>query len=139
LLTALAILMPGVWRWSGGTQLRVWVLHNFLLGWVSSVLLGMILVQFGHIHTWQRRLVEASWISGVSIMLVALLGVGLIQFVNVAAITLLKLAAWASVLPAVAVLFLAILLALQVASGGRGDVAVAPVGKASTRVDSVGG
>ena len=131
LLTALVIVAPGVWRWSAGTQLRVWVLHNFLLGWVSSALLGVVVVQFGRLRAWQSRLVDVLWIGGVSIMLIALLGIGLIQFVNVPAIMLLKVAAWASILPAAAALFLAGLLALQWGAGARGQTGAAPLEKTS--------
>lgn len=140
LLTALVILIPGVWHWSASTQLRVWVLHNFLLGWVSSALLGMLLVQFGRLRSWQSRLVDVLWISGVSIMLMALLGIGLIQFIGVPTINLLRVAAWASILPAAAALFLAVLFALQLGAGARGQIGAAPLGEASEsmRRDSAG-
>ena len=40
---AVMLMWPGVWRWGAGTQLRIFWLHNFLLGWVSSGLLGLLL------------------------------------------------------------------------------------------------
>lgn len=103
ILSALAVLVPGFWRWSGGTQLRIFYLHNFLLAWISSALLGVILAEFGA----RRRLiawVQPLWIVGVSAMLLALLGAGFVQFTPIAIIEWWRMAAWASVLVAGAAL-----------------------------------
>lgn len=104
LLTALAVAWPGVWQWSAGTQLRVFFLHNFLLGWVSSTLVG-VLLQRGRSHALPgEQIMTFVWISAVATMLVALLGVGFLQFTPVPAVTWLWLAAWSSIpLAAVAV------------------------------------
>ncbi len=100
LLTALAILAPGLWRWSSGTQLRVFYLHLMLLGWMSSALLGMVLealeLSSARVQTW----LAWSWIAGVATMLLALLGLGLASVVPISALFWLRLAAWSSVLPA---------------------------------------
>ena len=105
LLTALAVAWPGVWQWSAGTQLRVFFLHNFLLGWVSSTLMG-ILLQQRHAHTRpSEQRITFVWIGAVVVMLVALLGVGLLQFNPVPAVTWLWLAAWSSVPLAVVALW----------------------------------
>lgn len=100
-LTALALCWPGIWRWSAGTQLRVFFLHNLLLGWVSSALLGAIY------SLRQRQWQPAAswwlwpWAAGVSTMILALLGVGMIQFLPLSAGRLLHLAAWSSIAVAV--------------------------------------
>lgn len=95
-LTALALCWPGLWRWSAGTQLRVFFLHNLLLGWVSSALLGAIAAV--HQGAWGRwpSWTFWSWAAGVGAMIAALLGIGLIQFVPVSAGMLLRIAAWSS-------------------------------------------
>jgi hypothetical protein len=99
--TAFIVLWPGVWRWSAGTQLRIFFLHNFLLGWVSSALLAIILRQWQPAHRllWAPT---ALWVGGVSVMIAALLGVGLIQWVPVSAVLLFRMAAWSSVAVATA-------------------------------------
>lgn len=104
LLTAGAVAWPGVWQWSAGTQLRIFFLHNFLLGWVSSALLGVLLTQ-GRPHPLPgTRVVTVVWIGAVATMIVALLGVGFVQFTPISAVTWLWLAAWSSIpLAAVAV------------------------------------
>lgn len=105
LLTAVAILWPGVWQWSAGTQLRVFFLHDFLLGWVSSTLLGVLL----KLGNKQPRLGEGyvtfAWMGGVAVMLLALLGVGLLQFNPIPVATWFWLAAGSSVLLAVVALW----------------------------------
>jgi hypothetical protein len=106
---AIGAAIPGVWRWAAGTQLRVFVLHNLLLGWMSSALLGLLLQG---LPTTQKRLADALawvWMAGVSVMLLALLGVGLVQWSPVKPGVLLQVAAWSSVLPA-AVAFAAFVL-----------------------------
>lgn len=97
LLTALAVAWPGVWQWSAGTQLRIFFLHNFLLGWVSSALLGILLKQ-GRTHPLPgEQVITFVWSSAVVTMIVALLGVGFLQFNPVPAVTWLWLAAWSSI------------------------------------------
>lgn len=97
LLTAVVILWPGVWQWSAGTQLRVFFLHNLLLGWVSSTLLGLLL-KLGDKHpTLGEGSIAVAWIGGVAVMLSALLGVGLLQFNPIPAVTWFWLAAWSSI------------------------------------------
>ncbi|MEZ4868113.1 MAG: hypothetical protein R3C14_42685 [Caldilineaceae bacterium] len=100
--TAFVILWPGLWQWSAGTQLRIFFLHNFLLGWVSSALLALILAAA---RQWSKRLffiITWLWIGGVATMLLALLSVGLVQFLPIRAVDGLWLAAWSSVSVAMA-------------------------------------
>lgn len=98
-LIALVLLWPGVWEWSGQTQLRVYFLHNFLLGWLSSGLLALLVEELGVRPVWSRRLGWV-WIVGVGGMLALLLALGLLQFVPVSALVLLRAAAWISFVPA---------------------------------------
>jgi hypothetical protein len=93
---------PGLWQWSAGTQLRIFFLHLVLLGWISSALWGLIgaaaPVGAG------RRLGDLLWLGGVTVMIAALLGIGLVSVVPLSAILLLEVAAWASRAPAAAAL-----------------------------------
>lgn len=97
LLTAVALLWPGFWQWSAGTQLRVFFLHNFLLGWVSSTLLGVLWKMGNKQPKWGEGPIAFAWMGGVAIMLLALLGVGFLQFNPIPAVTWFWLAAWSSV------------------------------------------
>lgn len=114
LLATLTVLIPGVWRWSAGTQLRVYVLHNFLLGWVSSGLLASLVMAVGQAvgSTVARRWQVATWgwMAGVATMLAALAGLGLISLIPVAPIIWLRLAAWSSIVPATMALCAALML-----------------------------
>lgn len=104
LLTAVAVTWPGVWQWGAGTQLRIFFLHNFLLGWVSSALLGVLLRSDQVSKRADKQLVTFLWGGPVMTMIVALLGVGFVQFTPISAVTWLWLAVWSSVpLAAVAV------------------------------------
>ena len=98
-LMALVVLWPGVWVWSGGTQLRVYFLHNLLLGWMSSGLLALILDQLGLGKNQWVRWLGWVWIAGVGLMLLTLLGLGMLQFVPISALVLLRAAAWSSLVP----------------------------------------
>lgn len=97
LLTAFMVIWPDVWRWSAGTQLRVFFLHNFLLGWVSSTLLGVMMTVRGARASLFSRVIAAVWMGAVATMLLALLGVGFVQFNPMPAVTWLRIAAWSSV------------------------------------------
>jgi hypothetical protein len=97
LLTAVAILWPGFWQWSAGTQLRLFFLHDFLLGWVSSTLLGVLLKVGSRQPRVGEHYLAFAWMGGVAAMLLALLGVGFLQFNPVPAVTWFWLAAWSSV------------------------------------------
>lgn len=104
-LGALFVLWPGFWRWSAGTQLRIFFLHNFLLGWVSSALLGVVLARSVQWSNRTERMITAIWIGGVAAMLLALLGVGFVQFLPVRVTSLLWIAAWSSLGPALVALW----------------------------------
>jgi hypothetical protein len=117
LLTAFAVIIPGVWLWAAGTQLRIFFLHNLLLGWMSSALLGLLIVEM---TTWRRSFVvalSALWGAGVSIMLLALLGLGLSGVLALPTVALLHTATYASIGPA---------LAATLAAGGMGWLFIAP-------------
>ncbi len=93
--------IPGVWDWTAGTQLRVYYLHVLLLGWVSSLLLDLLL---RHLIA-NRPVLDGlgiAWAIGVGGMLIALLGIGLAPFFGSAVPTLMKAAAWMSLIPATA-------------------------------------
>jgi hypothetical protein len=108
---AVGAAIPGVWRWAAGTQLRIFVLHNLLLGWMSSALLGLLLQA---LPAAQKRLADGLawvWMVGVSAMLLALLGVGLVQWSPMRPGVLLQVAAWSSVLPATVAVLAFVLLA----------------------------
>jgi hypothetical protein len=96
-LIALVVLWPGVWEWSSRTQLRVYFLHNLLLGWVSSTLLALLLDQMGLGKIQWVRWLGWAWIGGVGFMLFTLLGLGMLQFVPISA--LLRAATWSSFVP----------------------------------------
>ncbi len=102
---ALTLVWPGVWRWSSGTSLRVFFLHNLLLGWTSTALLGLIWAKWGagaearqpapnQIISW----LGLGWLTGVAVMLLALLGLGFTQFLPIPARLLFQIAFWAGTL-----------------------------------------
>jgi hypothetical protein len=95
---ALLMVMPGVWAWGAGA-LRIFYLHDMLLLWTSSTLLGLLVSQFGNQRSivWQRW-TEWMWIVGVGIMWLALLLGGFVQWLPLSGRVLLAVAAWASVI-----------------------------------------
>lgn len=111
ILIAVTLIWPGVWRWGNGTQLRVFFMHNLLLGWTSTALLGLIWAElFGK---WGKGVEDAKpvpskafvwlstgWLIGVGMMLLALLGLGFLQFLPIPARLLFQIAFWASTLVA---------------------------------------
>ena len=101
-LIGVVLILPGVWTWAAGTQLRVFFLHNLLLGLLSSVLIGLIGAQWIVLSTAARQILAAIWIGGVSLMLIALLGLGSSAFLPIPPRLWLELAAWSS-LPLVGV------------------------------------
>ncbi len=120
--TAVALLWPGLWRWSGGTQLRIFFLHNLLLGWLSSMLLALIWAEQVQLSLPWRGLAEWSWILSVTTMLTALLGLGFVQFLPIPGQVWLEVAAWASLGPILTgILTLAGLLLAE-----RADAQIAP-------------
>ncbi len=98
-LMTLVALWPGVWIWSAQTQLRVYFLHNLLLGWLSSVLLALIVDYLGLGQTKWVRWLGWFWIVGVGVLLTALLGLGMLQFLPVSSLALLRVGAWGSLIP----------------------------------------
>ncbi|HXF64973.1 MAG TPA: hypothetical protein VNK95_25325 [Caldilineaceae bacterium] len=95
----LLALWPGLWRWAAGTQLRVFILHLFLLGWVSSGLLATLTAATGQARAGRQRVAGIVWMVGVTAMLVALAGLGLAAVIPVRPSFWLWAAAWASLLP----------------------------------------
>lgn len=119
--SAFVILIPGVWANNAAGPLRIFYLHDLLLGWVSSSLLILIDAEFALV-SWRRlRLATyALWELGVVVMLAALLGLGLTSVAPVSALSLLQLAAWAAVpVAAAAILLLGAALAAHIARATR--------------------
>ena len=100
--TAFVLIWPGFWRWAHSTQLRIFYLHNFLLGWISSGLLGVLMVDLRTQRRLLWQIIAVLWIGGVSLMLLALLGLGFAARLPLSPLFLLRSAAWSSVLPAAA-------------------------------------
>ncbi len=90
------LLIPSVWRWGIGA-LRIFYLHNMLLLWTSSVLLGLLLLRFGSQNALWHRWIERFWILGVSLMWLALLASGVSPWMPISGRFFMILAAWASV------------------------------------------
>ncbi len=81
LVTALLILWPGLWRWSASTQLRVFFLHNWLLGAISTGLLGLMFWEGSAVmRRWLAPTLpyfSIGWTLGVGVMVAALAVIGL--------------------------------------------------------------
>lgn len=101
---SIALLWPGLWRWAGGGPLRVFFLHNLLLGWVSSALLGLILARFGRQGPGLQHPINALWIGGVGVLVLALFVLGFLAYVPGDGVFWFRTAAWASVGAATATL-----------------------------------
>ena len=93
---AVLMVAPGVWAWGAGT-LRIFYLHDMLLLWTSSALLGLLMATFGN-QKGNHALAEWLWIIGVGVMWLALLLGGFVQWLPISGRTLLEIAAWASVI-----------------------------------------
>ncbi|MBK8045987.1 MAG: hypothetical protein IPK16_01935 [Anaerolineales bacterium] len=106
ILAAVIIVIPGVWSFGGSGQLRIFYLHDLLLGWVSTLLVIVIERRFAPAAKNSRRAVELLWGVGVVGMLLALLGLGVAPFIGISALFWLQLAAWCSVAVAAATLVL---------------------------------
>ena len=108
LLIALLLLLPGVWETSAGGPLRIFYLHDLLLGWISTLLIAVIAPRFLADAIWRTawRTVAALWVLGVIVMLAALLLFGLAGRVPFPPAAALHLAAWASVPVALAAILL---------------------------------
>ncbi len=119
--SAFLILIPGVWADNAAGPLRIFYLHDLLLGWVSSSLLILIDAEFALVPWRRLRLtVYALWELGVAVMLAALLGLGLTSVAPISALTLLQLAAWAAVpVAAAAILLLGAALAARTSRAPR--------------------
>jgi hypothetical protein len=110
LLAALVLLWPDFWQWSAATQLRVFFLHNLLLGWLSSVLLAIVASQWIRLAPPMRLVVNTAWLGGAGLMLLALLALGVISLWAPAPATVwLNLAAWSSLLLVSAILLITVL------------------------------
>ncbi len=94
--SALLMLIPGVWAWGAGT-LRIFYLHDMLLVWTSSTLLGLLMATFGRKDCRGRKVIAWLWIIGVGAMWLALLLGGFVRWLPLSGRGLLADAAWASV------------------------------------------
>lgn len=106
LLAAIAVLIPGVWSFGAGGQLRIFYLHNLLLGWISTILIVLIEDRFVTMAAGTRLAINTLWAVGVVSMLAALLALGLAGLAPVSTVLALQVAAWASVPVASAALLL---------------------------------
>lgn len=106
LLAAFAILIPGVWMFGGMGQLRIFYLHDLLLGWVSTMLFLLVGQVLGLGAMRAGTTIHWLWAGGVAVMLFALVGSGVAAFLPIAGAFWLQLAAWASIPVAVAALWL---------------------------------
>ena len=95
--TAFALLIPGFWAWSAGGQLRIFYLHDLLLGWVSTLLVGLIGAEWLTVGVGLRRAIYLLWAGGVVFMLGALLGLGFAARLPLSPLLWLQAAAWASI------------------------------------------
>ena len=118
---AFLLLIPGVWANSAAGPMRIFYLHDLLLGWVSSSLLILIDAEFALVPWRRLRLATyALWELGVVLMLAALLGLGLTSMVPISALTLLHLAAWAAVpVAGAAILLLSAAYAARISHSSR--------------------
>ena len=116
ILTAFVLLIPGLWSFGAGGQLRVFFLHDLLLGWVSTMLVVLVEDRFVPMSTRSRQAINLMWGAGVLAMLVALLGLGFAFFLPMPALLWLQIAAWASIPVALAAIAL---LAVAVGVGWR--------------------
>jgi hypothetical protein len=73
---ALSLLLPGLWERSASGALRIFYLHLLLLAWVSTQLLATLLDEGLAASRWLRRTIIALWLIGVTVMVVALFGIG---------------------------------------------------------------
>lgn len=116
IVIAFALLIPGVWEANAAGPLRIFYLHDLLLGWVSTSLILLIAVRGVSRSVWPSlwRGIASLWALGVVVMLLALLLFGLASFFPWP-LAMLHLAAWAGVPVALA----ASLLLVAVASKGH--------------------
>ncbi len=92
---AVMMFVPAVWQWGVGA-LRIFYLHDMLLVWASSALMGLLIAQFG--NETRRRWMEGLWMLGVGLMWLALLAGGFAPWLPLSGRTFLAIAAWASVI-----------------------------------------
>ena len=95
IVAGVIMLSPAIWAWGAG-MLRIFYLHDMLLLWSSSALLGLLLAEFGNPSSVWRKWSERLWMIGVGVMWLALLGGGFIQWLPVSGKMLLVAAAWSS-------------------------------------------
>ena len=103
---AVMMLAPSIWQWGVGA-LRIFYLHDMLLLWASSALMGLIIARFGTSPSAWQQWIEGLWIAGVGLMWLALLAGGFAPWLPISGRTFLAIAAWASV-----IIILAAILAL---------------------------
>ncbi len=94
--SALLMVVPGVWAWGAGV-LRIFYLHDMLLLWSSSALIGLLIAEFGNRKNAWQTWTGWLWMAGVGVMWLALLLGGFVQWLPLSGRTLLAVTAWASV------------------------------------------
>jgi len=118
-LVAGALLWPGMWEENAGGQMRVFYLHNLLLLWVSTALLGAVEAAFPGIERSALRSVNAVWVTGVAAMVAALFGLALAPRAGMSQLPWLVGAAWASLLVATAATVIWVLVLVRRSEAGE--------------------
>lgn len=133
-LIAGTLLWPDLWEENASGQMRVFYLHNLLLLWVSTALLGAIEAALPGIERRVLRRINAVWVTGVAGMVAALFGLALAPRLGISQLPWLHAAAWASLFVASAATTIWVL-ALVHRPGEVEDAAThsLPVGAEATR------
>ena len=132
-LVAGALLWPGMWEDNAVGQMRIFYLHNLLLLWVSTALLGAIEAAIPGIECSALRWINAFWITGVAGMVAALFGLALAPRAGMSQLPWLHAAAWASLLVATAATLIWMLALVRRPGEVEGVTAgVLPVGAEAT-------
>jgi len=105
---AFALLIPGLWREYATGHLRIFYLHDLLLGWISTMLIVLIEARYALASVRWRPVIHTLWAAGVSGMLAALLSMGAPALLPIPMLLSLQIAAWCSVLVATAAILLLI-------------------------------
>lgn len=110
IIVAALLLWPGVWRQTAGGQLRIFYLHVLLLMWISTALIGQIQSRLAPDARSFRRWVNPLWAVGVLVMIGGLFGLGVAPWVGISQLLWLQVAAWGSLIAAIAMTALLLLL-----------------------------
>ncbi len=118
-LVAGALLWPGMWEENASGQMRVFYLHNLLLLWVSTALLGAVEAAFPGIERSALRWINAVWVAGVAALVAALFGLALAPRAGMSQLPWLVGAAWASLLVGTAATVIWVLVLMRRSEAGE--------------------